>query len=162
MKKLPSSWCHRRTDDRSERSRKKRNTCWLGKYKKIFGGKGGSWGSKKLETSVYHSNKVVVHWAAMTTPSKQIQKKYILCYVKDVHCWSNPHRDVMEITPTVCLSLFSCMTSRNLSLMLPSWVSTNLVGELSCIARDSSKCLNSFWSLWIFSSFCFISSAKKN
>ena len=37
--KLPPSWCHWRTDDGSERSRKKKNTApwWFEKQKKILG-----------------------------------------------------------------------------------------------------------------------------
>ena len=56
-KKSPSPWCHWRTDDRSERSRKK-NTAhwWFQKQKKILVGIGGSWKSKKMETTVYESN----------------------------------------------------------------------------------------------------------
>ena len=55
---------HWRTDDGSERNRrkkkkkKKKNTVpwWFEKQKKIFGAKGGSWRSKKMETIVYQSS----------------------------------------------------------------------------------------------------------
>ena len=47
-----------RTDDGSERSRKKKITAprWFEKQEKILGAKGGSWRSKKMETTVYQSN----------------------------------------------------------------------------------------------------------
>ena len=53
-KKLPS-WCHLRTDKRSERSRKNTAPRWFEKQK-ILGAKGGSWRLKKMETTVYHTN----------------------------------------------------------------------------------------------------------
>ena len=60
--------CHWRTDDGSERSRKKKNTAsrWFEKEKKILGAKGRSWRSKKMETTVYPIN---------------IRKKYKLYYI---------------------------------------------------------------------------------
>ena len=62
-KKLLPSWCHWRTDDGSERSRKKKNTAprWFEKQEKILGAKGGSWRSKKMETTVYQSNISIFH-----------------------------------------------------------------------------------------------------
>ena len=62
-KKLPPSWCHWRTDDGSERSRKKKNTApwWLEKQEKILGAKGGSWRSKRMETTVYQLNIRIFH-----------------------------------------------------------------------------------------------------
>ena len=62
-KKLPPSWCHWRTDDGSERSRKKKKTAprWFEKQKKILGDKGGSWRSKKMETTVYQSTISIFH-----------------------------------------------------------------------------------------------------
>jgi hypothetical protein len=55
--------CHWRTDDESERSRKKTTVpWWFEKQKKILGAKGGSWRSKQMETTVYQS---------------KIRKKYI-------------------------------------------------------------------------------------
>ena len=43
--KLPPSWCHWKTDCRSERNRKKKNTApwWYEKKKKILDANGGSW-----------------------------------------------------------------------------------------------------------------------
>ena len=54
-KKLPPSWCHWRTDDESERSRKNNNNtapCWFEKQKNME----GSWGSKKVKPTVYQLN----------------------------------------------------------------------------------------------------------
>ena len=61
-KKLPPSWCHWMPDDGSESSRKK-NTApsWFEKQGKILGAKGGSWRSKKMETTVYQSNISIFH-----------------------------------------------------------------------------------------------------
>ena len=49
--------CHWRTDEGSERSRKKNNTAprWFEKQEKILGAERGSWRSKKMETTVYHN-----------------------------------------------------------------------------------------------------------
>ena len=59
---LPSK-CHWRIDDGSEKSRKKKNTAprWFEKQEKIFWAKGGSWRSKKMETTVHQLNISIFH-----------------------------------------------------------------------------------------------------
>ena len=62
-KKLPPSWCHWRTGVNCKGSRKKKNTApwWFEKHEKILGAKGGGWGSKGMETTVYQSNISIFH-----------------------------------------------------------------------------------------------------
>jgi len=62
---------------------------------------------------------------------------------------------------TTDFSLHSCCSSLILSLMLSSWASTNLAGELSCTARPSRTLLSSHWLLDAFSSRLFTSSASQ-
>ena len=61
QKNLLPSWCHWRTNERSERSRKK-NTApwWIEKQKMTLGANGRSWRWKKMETTVYQSNRLLV------------------------------------------------------------------------------------------------------
>ena len=82
--KLPPSWCHWRTDDGSERSRKKKNTAprWFEKQEKILRMKGGSWRSKKMETTVHQSNISIFHKSLDRLISSKLNNNHHNNYIK--------------------------------------------------------------------------------
>ena len=87
-----SSWCHRRTNDGSERSRKKKNTApWWFEKQKILGAKGGSWRSKMVEMTVLsHKHKEERQVKASTSPC-------LIIIIIIAICSENLFKDILKM-----------------------------------------------------------------